>query len=206
MAEDEQQTPEVLQQRLAEYRASLEELNEGLKLDPSNEELVKLRKDVMEVIADTESRLRSQTTSDRTPPAAAAVPAAAQAAVIREGDKVYTLYSVDGLWYEAVVKQVQPTGSFTVTYTGYGNSEEREIDHIRRIDEGITLEQLNAQAKAGGADTKKRTSAAWELTAKDSKKQAKYAPNSSRIVFFFFFLLYLRGGQSSTLHLTFSPP
>lgn len=183
MAEDEQ-APEVLQQRLDEYRASLEELNEGLKLDPSNEELVKLRKDVMEVIADTESRQRSQSTSDRTPPAAAAVPAAVQAAVISEGDKVYALYSGDGLWYEAVVKQVQPTGSFAVTYTGYGNSEEREIDHIRRIDGGLTLQELNAQAK-GGPDTKKRTSAAWELTAQDSKKQAKYDMNNCHRFHFF---------------------
>lgn len=179
MAEDEPETPEVLKLRLEEYRSSLSEVNEGLKLDPTNEELIKLRKDVLEVIAFTENSLRSlsqPTAADRTPPAAAGVSAPAAAkALIGEGDKVFALYSGDGQWYEGVVKQVHATGNVTVTYPGYGNTEERDPSQVIKADGSITLQELNAQAKAG-ADTKKRTSAAWELTAKDPKKQAKCVP------------------------------
>lgn len=179
MAEDEQETPEALKLRLEEFRSSLEEITEGLKLDPSNDELLKLRKDVLEVIAFTEGRLRglSQSTgADRTPPAAAGASAAPAVAktVVSEGDKVFAIFSGDGLWYEGVIKQVHASGNVTVLYSGYGNSEERDLGQLRKADGTVTLDELNAQLKAG-ADTKKRTSAAWELPSKDPKKQAKCA-------------------------------
>lgn len=176
MAEDEQDTPAGLKQQLEEYRASLEELNEGLTIDPANEELVKLKKDLLEVIVITETRLRilSQNATDPTPPAAAGAASPRPVETINVGDKVYSIYSADGLWYEAVVKQVQPGGTYSVTFTGYGNSEDRKQEHLRRIDGSVTLEQLNAVASAAQGNSKKRTTAAWESSTTDPKKQAKY--------------------------------
>ncbi len=48
------------------------------------------------------------------------------------GERVEAVYSEDGMWYAAVIDAVLPeTGQYCVTFTEYGNSEQRGEDCIR---------------------------------------------------------------------------
>ena len=57
--EEAAQTPEELRAKLAEYRASLEEVDDGLRQAPEDEELLDLRASLVEVIEITEDVLAS---------------------------------------------------------------------------------------------------------------------------------------------------
>ncbi len=122
-----------MRQKLAEYRNSLNELSEALKADPGNEELQKLQKDLLEVITLTEDLLKkSGSGSEERPPSSHPAPAASS--IFPIGSRVFAQFSGDGLWYEAVVDEVRPDGTYLLTYTGYGNSEERPSELVKPKD------------------------------------------------------------------------
>lgn len=176
--------PKELKQKLTEFETSLEELNSALSLDPKNEELLKLKADLVDVIAETRKSL--QKFEKPTSPVAPSSEGNSESNDHDQssedhttaeghptiGNKVYAQYSGDGLWYEAVVDSVTPSGSFVVTYAGYGNSEERPVELVKIPSATITLELLNSVQFKSDTQNKKRP--AGPDVSKDAKKQAKY--------------------------------
>lgn len=82
---------------------------------------------------------------------------------LKPGTKIYAVYSVDGLFYEAIVDKVTENNSVWVTFCGYGNSEECPFEHVRLLQ---TTPQVVGDEKA-----KK----------KKQKKQKKEAERNSRV-------------------------
>ncbi len=160
-----------LAQQLAEYQQSLGELDEGLKLDPKNAELLALRTQLLGLIEELQKVTRPAATA-HSPPSSPPAPTngATTEAELKVGTSVYVQWSQDNIWYEATIEEVRGPNTFFVTFSGYGNQEERSQEFIRL--KGTTdLETLNSAAKKRKAAADAAAApAAGKADAQHSKK------------------------------------
>jgi survival-of-motor-neuron-related-splicing factor 30 len=122
-----------LEKKLAGYRESYRELEDALKADPGNEALISLKQEMHDVISMTEDMIKIKKAEQaaaaskvkETPETngAGSAPQPPTQSELKVGSACWAQWSVDGLWYEAVIDEVKPNGDFLVTFVGYGNSE-----------------------------------------------------------------------------------
>jgi len=141
-----------LREKLETYSEQLSQLEEYLKDDPTNEEVLKARLDVQDIITLTNTLLK--TSLEREKAAAAtpslpanvlnAVPAMRTVLMQQQGVKIVPIFQIgqrvmakysDGKYYEAKVEKV-PTYAgekYTVSYLGYNETAELGSDEITTI-------------------------------------------------------------------------
>lgn len=159
---------------LEEQKVALAELEEALKSDPKNAELLALKSQLLSLIGDQDKVKGSTTTSSppSSPPAPTHEPTEAE---LKVGTAIFAQWSSDGIWYEATIAEVKGPNAFLVTYSGYGNQEERSREFIRL--KGTTdLNTLNSSAqKRKPVDAKNGRDANGKKTKR--KKEDKAAAN-----------------------------
>lgn len=157
-----EETAAELREKLDEYRQQLKDVEELLAVEPTNEEYLQIKSDLVDVISLTDDLLKlkeeeeavsaaASATSPHTvqpssPPDAAAVPKKglpftpitpaapnSHPNFFAVGTVCEARYSEDGVWYKATINAILEGGKYDVTYTEYGNTEVVSITDIRPL-------------------------------------------------------------------------
>uniref|UniRef100_A0A4W5PA07 Survival of motor neuron-related-splicing factor 30 n=1 Tax=Hucho hucho TaxID=62062 RepID=A0A4W5PA07_9TELE len=126
---------EDLLKQLGSYKAQLQQVEAALSTDPENEDLLKLQKDLSEVIDLTKDLLTSQ------PSEGTASANSSDAAPLKHrwsvGDRCMTVWSQDGQVYEAEIEEIDgENGTAAITFSGYGNAEVVPLQNLKPAEEG----------------------------------------------------------------------
>ncbi|XP_046885165.1 survival of motor neuron-related-splicing factor 30 [Hypomesus transpacificus] len=123
-----------LMKQLSSYKAQLQQVEAALSTDQENEDLMKLQKDLQEVIELTKDLLTAQ-------PAEGASSASSDAAPLKHnwkvGDRCMAVWSQDGQVYEAEIEEIDGENrTAAVTFAGYGNAEVIPLQNLKPSEEG----------------------------------------------------------------------
>uniref|UniRef100_A0A3P9DQ81 Survival of motor neuron-related-splicing factor 30 n=1 Tax=Maylandia zebra TaxID=106582 RepID=A0A3P9DQ81_9CICH len=137
---------EDLVKQLSNYKAQLQQVEVALSTDPDNEDLLKLQKDLQEVIDLTKDLLTSQ------PAETVAKTSGSDTVPVKHGwkvgDKCLAMWSQDGQIYEAEIEEIdRDNGTAAVTFTGYGNAEVIPLQNLKAVEEGKLLEEDGSMKK-----------------------------------------------------------
>merc|ERR1711892_645334 len=92
------------------------------------------------------------------------------------GDRCYSMFSEDELWYPATIKKVQ--GSvFTVEYEVYGNEEERILDELEEVE---VIEGDDGNDQYGHYDRTRHLFEASKEKEKPKKEKSKKKESKSK--------------------------
>ncbi|XP_069106645.1 survival of motor neuron-related-splicing factor 30-like [Argopecten irradians] len=150
-----------LQSNLATYKLQLQQVEASLTNDADNEDLLKLKKDLQEVIDLTAELVGQQHAILGGATLVEAGPSAEETESKVElvkhdwksGDGCLAMYSEDGQFYEAFVDEVLEDGTCTVKFKDYGNTDVTEVKFLKPIDpekhyaSGETAETKKPQSK-----------------------------------------------------------
>jgi survival-of-motor-neuron-related-splicing factor 30 len=126
-------TPEQLEQQIAEFSEQLADVENALRADPTNSELLDAKKslgDVLKELHDIQElskkiEKKDTTTNNNNSSSSAKVKAVQEAAAakgIYVGMLCEAIYSGDGQWYNARVNDINADGVLVV-FDGYGNTD-----------------------------------------------------------------------------------
>ncbi|XP_012265512.2 survival of motor neuron-related-splicing factor 30 [Athalia rosae] len=153
---------------LQNYKLQLQQVEAALTTDPNNEELLKLKIDLEEVIELTHDLVRSQQQEKRQANGMDAkdpILLAVLANKWKVGDQCMAPWSEDGKYYEATIDAIGEDGAVNVTFNEYKNTD-------------ITmLGQLKSVAKrpaSDWADQKSKKMQAAAVAGSDPNKQREY--------------------------------
>jgi survival-of-motor-neuron-related-splicing factor 30 len=178
---------------LQEYQIQLEQVDIALKSDPDNEELLKLKADLNEIIELTKDLISeersavdtSATSSDGiTPSSSSSSNANAKKHNWKSADKCMAIYRIDGKYYSATVDQVLDDGTCTVVFDGYSNTEITQVGALKPRNKNSNTLLTNPndyliQSKASASSSsqvghkKAFTKKELELKLKEAKKRKK---------------------------------
>ncbi|XP_070534964.1 survival of motor neuron-related-splicing factor 30-like [Ptychodera flava] len=139
---------------LQTYTAQLQQVEAALTNDPENEELLKLKTDLQEVIQLTEDLLAAKPSVSEVNDDESTTSRPAW----HVGDTCQAVYSIDGLYYNAIIDDINDNGEVTVTFDEYGNTEVVQLSTLKVADVKDT-------------DATKRTSTEAHLDKPKSKKE-----------------------------------
>ncbi|AWP13865.1 Survival of motor neuron-related-splicing factor 30 isoform 3 [Scophthalmus maximus] len=124
-----------LMKQLSSYKAQLQQVEVALSTDQDNEDLLKLQKDLQEVIDLTKDLLTSQPSEGASSTnGLETVPTKHSWKV---GDRCLAAWSQDGQVYEAEIEELdRENGTAAVTFTGYGNAEVIPLQNLKAAEEG----------------------------------------------------------------------
>ncbi|XP_075997871.1 survival of motor neuron-related-splicing factor 30 [Genypterus blacodes] len=127
---------EDLMKQLSSYKAQLQQVEAALSTDQDNEDLLKLQKDLQEVIDLTKDLLTSQPAPDGSSSAGGS-DAAPLKLNWKVGSKCMAAWSRDGQVYEAEIEEIdKDNGTAAVTFMGYGNAEVIPLLNLKPLEEG----------------------------------------------------------------------
>ena len=111
------------EEKLAQYREQLAQVEAAIAQDPGNREWTTLRNDLLEVIELTGELGQIKSTES----------APAREVELRTysvGEKCQAIFEMDGSWYNAKIVALAEDGYF-VTFLGYGNTAQVEFNEVR---------------------------------------------------------------------------
>nr|XP_012222386.1 PREDICTED: survival of motor neuron-related-splicing factor 30 isoform X1 [Linepithema humile] len=155
---------------LQNYKLQLQQVEAALTTDPNNEELIKLKFDLKEVIKLTHDLIKSQQQEKRQANGMDAkdpILLAVLANKWKVGDQCMAPWSEDGKYYEATIDAISEDGVVNITFNEYKNTD-------------VTmLSQLKSVAKRPASDwadqkSKKRKMQAAAVAGSDPHKQREY--------------------------------
>ncbi|XP_011862014.1 PREDICTED: survival of motor neuron-related-splicing factor 30 isoform X1 [Vollenhovia emeryi] len=155
---------------LQNYKLQLQQVEAALTTDPNNEELIKLKFDLKEVIKLTHDLIKSQQQEKRQANGMDAKDPILLAVLVNKwkvGDQCMAPWSEDGKYYEATIDTIGEDGVVNVTFHEYKNTD-------------VTmLSQLKSVAKRPASDwadqkSKKRKMQAATVAGSDPNKQREY--------------------------------
>ncbi|XP_029659442.1 survival of motor neuron-related-splicing factor 30 isoform X3 [Formica exsecta] len=155
---------------LQNYKLQLQQVEAALTTDPNNEELIKLKFDLKEVIKLTHDLIKSQQQEKRQANGMDAkdpILLAVLANKWKVGDQCMAPWSEDGKYYEATIDSISEDGVVNITFNEYKNTD-------------VTmLSQLKSVAKRPASDwadqkSKKRKMQAAAVAGSDPNKQREY--------------------------------
>lgn len=157
---------------LQEYQIQLEQVELALKSDPSNDELLKLKADLVEVIGLTKELLNEENEARES--------RKGTEITWKSGDKCMAVWRVDGKYYSATVDQVLEDGTCTVIFDGYTTNEITQVGQLKpRGKNANILANHKTQTGAGIASGSKKSFTKKELELKireaKKRKREKYA-------------------------------
>uniref|UniRef100_A0A2D4J679 Tudor domain-containing protein n=1 Tax=Micrurus lemniscatus lemniscatus TaxID=129467 RepID=A0A2D4J679_MICLE len=126
---------EDLAKQLASYKAQLQQVEAALTGNGDNEDLLKLKKDLQEVIELTKDLLSTQPseTLANSDSSASALPSHTW----KVGDRCMAIWSEDGQCYEAEIEEIdEENGTAAITFAGYGNAEVTPLLNLKPVEEG----------------------------------------------------------------------
>ncbi|KAJ8264484.1 hypothetical protein GJAV_G00149690 [Gymnothorax javanicus] len=124
---------ELLKQ-LASYKAQLQQVEAALSTDPENEDLLKLQKDLQEVLELTKDLLSSQPAVG--PPGADSSDTTPKGHSWKAGDSCMAVWSVDGQWYKAEIEEIDgENATAAITFLGYGNAEVVPLHSLKPVEQ-----------------------------------------------------------------------
>lgn len=121
--------------QLSSYKAQLHQVEAALSTDQENEDLLKLQKDLQEVIELTKDLLAAQ------PVDTASTAKSSVAAPLKHswkvGDGCMAVWSQDGQVYDAEIEEIdEENGTAAITFLSYGNAEVIALQHLKPLEEG----------------------------------------------------------------------
>ncbi|XP_020486561.1 survival of motor neuron-related-splicing factor 30 [Labrus bergylta] len=126
---------EDLLKQLSSYKAQLQQVEVALSTDQDNEDLLKLQKDLQEVIDLTTDLLTSQPTDSAS--SVNGTDTVPQKVGWKVGDRCLAAWSQDGQVYEAEIEEIDRENSTAaVTFSGYGNAEVIPLLNLKAVEEG----------------------------------------------------------------------
>ncbi|CAJ1067260.1 survival of motor neuron-related-splicing factor 30 [Xyrichtys novacula] len=136
-----------LMKQLSNYKAQLQQVEVALSTDPDNEDLLKLQKDLQEVIDLTKDLLTSQ------PAESASSTTGSDTVPVKlgwkVGDKCMAAWSQDGQVYEAEIEEIDRDNSTAaVTFAGYGNAEVIPLQNLKAVEEGRRSDEDGGKPKS----------------------------------------------------------
>ncbi|KAF5901738.1 survival of motor neuron-related-splicing factor 30, partial [Clarias magur] len=136
-----------LVKQLSSYKAQLQQVEAALSTDPDNEDLLKLQKDLQEVIELTKDLLTSQPAEGvASPNSSDAVPAKHSWKV---GDCCMAVWNQDGQQYEAEIEEIDSeNGTAAITFTGYGNAEVVPLQALKAAEQAKSSMEEDAKPKS----------------------------------------------------------
>ncbi|XP_058806233.1 survival of motor neuron-related-splicing factor 30 isoform X1 [Phymastichus coffea] len=151
---------------LQNYKLQLQQVEAALTSDPDNQELLKLKIDLEEVIELTQDLIKTQQqekkpeTDEKNPEVIAAL-----ASKWKVGDQCMAPWSEDGKYYEATIDSIGEDGVVNITFNEYKNKD-------------VTmLSQLKSMAKRPASDWAEQKSKKMQVSAiagMDPTKQREY--------------------------------
>ncbi|XP_044130722.1 survival of motor neuron-related-splicing factor 30 isoform X3 [Bufo gargarizans] len=126
---------EELAKQLAGYKAQLLQVETALSANGENEDLLKLKKDLQEVIELTKDLLSSQ--PSEAPENADDLTSTSGSLSWKVGDRCMSVWTEDGQWYEAEIEEIdEENGTAAITFLGYGNAEVTSLLNLKQLEEG----------------------------------------------------------------------
>ncbi|KAF6111547.1 survival motor neuron domain containing 1 [Phyllostomus discolor] len=126
---------EDLAKQLASYKAQLQQVEAALSGNGENEDLLKLKKDLQEVIELTKDLLSTQPSETLT--SSDCFASAQPTHSWKVGDKCMAIWSEDGQCYEAEIEEIdEENGTAAITFAGYGNAEVTPLLNLKPVEEG----------------------------------------------------------------------
>ncbi|PFX14249.1 survival of motor neuron-related-splicing factor 30-like [Stylophora pistillata] len=152
-----------LQANLTEYRAQFRQVEAALTTDPDNDELIKLKQDLQEVINLTLDLLK---VNEKT-----VIPSAALKWKV--GQKCQAVWSQDGSYYDATIDSIsEDFTTCTVSFEKYGNTEIVKVSSLREKDQaGSSAPKRVAETSIVAAPSTSKKSRADEDALREQKKK-----------------------------------
>ncbi|KAM5243200.1 survival of motor neuron-related-splicing factor 30 isoform 1-T2 [Hipposideros larvatus] len=126
---------EDLAKQLASYKAQLQQVEAALSGNGENEDLLKLKKDLQEVIELTKDLLSTQ--PSETLASSDSFTSTQPTHSWKVGDKCMAIWSEDGQCYEAEIEEIdEENGTAAITFAGYGNAEVTPLLNLKPVEEG----------------------------------------------------------------------
>ncbi|XP_060066137.1 survival of motor neuron-related-splicing factor 30-like [Ylistrum balloti] len=174
-----------LQSNLATYKLQLQQVEASLTNDADNEDLLKLKKDLQEVIDLTTELVGQQKAILGGATLLEAGPSSEETETKAEniqhawksGDMCMAMYSEDGQYYEATVDEVLEDGTCTVKFNDYGNTDVTEVKFLKPTD----AERHYATGEPGSTDTKKPQSKKDLIASQREYKRKKSQKKAQRL-------------------------
>ncbi|KAL5013347.1 hypothetical protein ScPMuIL_007617 [Solemya velum] len=146
---------EDIQGNLATYLLQLQQVESSLTTDPENEELLKLKRDLLEVIELTQELLGTKASSlskavQSEEPTTADDTEDTEEETKHEwqiGEKCMAIWSKDGGYYSAVVDEILEDGSCTVKFDVYDNTELTDVS-LLKIQDPNSISDSAAKSKS----------------------------------------------------------
>ncbi|XP_035659641.1 survival of motor neuron-related-splicing factor 30-like [Branchiostoma floridae] len=161
--------------QITTYKAQLQQVEAALTTDPNNEDLLKLKQDLQEVI-DLSLDLAKAGQSGTGPSGEGAAPQPVKEWQV--GDMCMAPWSEDGGFYEATIDEKLEGGRVTVTFEGWGNSE-IALDYQLKLPEESS--KRSASEAGLGGDWDKPKSKKEMLKAKQEYKKKKNMKKALRL-------------------------
>ncbi|XP_043825253.1 survival of motor neuron-related-splicing factor 30-like [Dromiciops gliroides] len=131
---------EDLANQLDIYKAQLQQVEAALSGDGENEDLLKLKKDLQEVIEVTKDLLSTQPSETLT--SSDSFASGKPIHSWKVGDKCMAVWSGDGEWYEAEIKKIdEENGTTAITFVGYGHAEVTPLLNLKLLEEERKAEE-----------------------------------------------------------------
>jgi len=157
---------------LDEYQSQLEQVDLALQRDPNNEELIKLKEDLVEVISLTKDLLNEERANSKF---------GSSEIDWKSTDKCMAIWRIDGRYYPATLDQVLEDGTCTVIFDGYKTSEVTQVGLLKPHNKNASSinNDVNSLSKMSAATGKKSSFTKKELESRireaKKKKKEKYA-------------------------------
>ncbi|XP_036389390.1 survival of motor neuron-related-splicing factor 30-like [Megalops cyprinoides] len=136
-----------LVKQLASYKAQLQQVEAALSTDPENEDLLKLQKDLQEVIELTKDLLSSQPSAAT--PSSDSMSATPLSHSWKVGDTCMAVWNEDGQLYKAEIEEIdEENGTAAVTFLGYGNADVIPLQNLKVAEQGTHSEDERGKSKS----------------------------------------------------------
>ncbi|XP_064176872.1 survival of motor neuron-related-splicing factor 30-like [Anguilla rostrata] len=133
-----------MMKQLASYKAQLQQVEAALSTDPENEDLLKLQKDLQEVLELTKDLLSSQPTVAPTSSESSAT--TSQSHSWKAGDSCMAVWNVDGQLYKAEIEEIdEENDTAAITFLGYGNAEVVPLHGLKPAEQGAASEESKSR-------------------------------------------------------------
>lgn len=126
---------EELRISLETYRLQLGQVEAALTAEPTNEELLKLKQDLVEVIALTNELLNAQLEAQSDSKGKGSSHKKANQWSV--GDKCMAPWSNNGQYYDCTIEELSENGEVSIRFDAYGNSDVTTIDKLKERPRGL---------------------------------------------------------------------
>ncbi|XP_033099419.1 survival of motor neuron-related-splicing factor 30-like [Anneissia japonica] len=158
---------------LSTYKAQLHQVEAALTSDADNEELLKLKQDLQEVIDLTLDLIKAA--PEVTQEEDSVIPLQKW----NIGDRCLAMYEEDGLLYPSTIDEIHDNGTVTVTFDGYGNSEIVKTSKLRELEEPKGEKRTSEEA---GLETDSKPKSKKELLEQQKEyKKRKQQKKAERL-------------------------